>query len=111
MYQVPGDKRLIIDYAGGDLRGRSNTGFSYPDGGAFEVNLQTTLNHITINHDVGMSPVFRGLPPDNPRAVVAQTGQLASDPGSSIRCAFRRNYRGVVDNVGCAFSGRLVPIP
>ena len=32
VYQVPGDKRLIIDYAGEDLRGRSNTGFTYPDG-------------------------------------------------------------------------------
>jgi hypothetical protein len=41
------------------LRGRSNTGFTYPDEGSIEVNLQTTLNQITINHDVGMSPVFR----------------------------------------------------
>ena len=88
------------------MRGRSNTGFTYPDGGSIEVNLQTTLNQITINHDVGMSPVFREPPPDNPRAAVARTVQLISDPGSSIRCTFRRNYRGVVDNVGCAFSGR-----
>jgi hypothetical protein len=108
VYTVPANKHLIIDYAGGDLRGRLTSGFDYPAEGAFEVNIQTTLNQVTINHDLGFSPVFRGLSPDNPRAAVAREVQFFADPGTPIRCTFRRNYRGVEDNVGCSISGRLV---
>jgi len=90
------------------LRGRSNTAFVYPPEGALRVMIQTTRNLVNIEQYLGLSPVFRGLAPDNPLAVVARRVQLVADPGTSVPCIFTRNYRRVEDNVGCSFSGRLV---
>ncbi len=108
VYNVPSNKYLIIEDVGGDLRGRRPTDFTYPHEGALRIMIQTFRNQTNIEHFIGLAPILRGLSPDNPLAVVARPVRLVADPGTAVTCIFTRNYRGIEDNVGCSFSGRLV---
>lgn len=60
VYTVPANKYLIIDDAGGDLRGNQTFLSSYPPGGALRVMFQTVQNQLNIEHFIGISPVFVG---------------------------------------------------